>query len=106
MTSETIKIGEFYQHFKGGIYQVICLAKHSETLEDTVVYGNENGEIYTRPLSMFVELIERDGKTFQRFKLLNKNEIQHGKYDRGVETAKGSNGDGFYPFMLRMFKQI
>ncbi|MEW6996956.1 DUF1653 domain-containing protein [Colwelliaceae bacterium BS250] len=64
----TITAGK-YQHFKGNFYQVLNVAKHSETEEDFVVYQPLYGEgkIWIRPLSMFDELIERDGKTFKRF---------------------------------------
>lgn len=41
---ENIKFGT-YQHFKGEVYEVIGLAKHSETLEEMVVYKNEEGDI-------------------------------------------------------------
>jgi hypothetical protein len=58
-----------YQHFKGNFYQVLHIAKHSETQEFLVVYQPEYGEraIWVRPLSMFDETIERDGKSFKRF---------------------------------------
>lgn len=58
-----------YQHFKGNFYQVLHVAKHSETEELLVVYQPEYGErdIWVRPLNMFDETIERDGKTFKRF---------------------------------------
>ena len=58
-----------YQHFKGNFYQVLHIAKHSETDELLVVYQPEYGEwgIWVRPLAMFDETIEREGKTFKRF---------------------------------------
>lgn len=58
-----------YQHFKGNYYQVLHIAKHSETEEFMVVYHpkSEPGNIWIRPLDMFNETIERDGKTLQRF---------------------------------------
>jgi hypothetical protein len=64
-----LKIGR-YQHFKGNFYQVLHLATHSETEEIMVVYQPEYGEraIWVRPLSMFDEIIEREGKTIKRFK--------------------------------------
>jgi len=63
-----IELGR-YQHFKGNFYQVLHVAKHSETEELLVVYQPEYGErdIWVRPLNMFDETIERDGKTFKRF---------------------------------------
>lgn len=69
----TLKLGE-YQHYKGGHYRVLFLAKHSETLEDMVVYEalyeNELGKIWVRPLSMFLEEVEVNGTMIPRFKYL------------------------------------
>ena len=63
-----IKLGK-YRHFKGGEYEVIGIAKHSETQEDMVVYRAlyGNGEIWVRPASMWNETVEKYGKTFSRF---------------------------------------
>lgn len=63
-----IKLGK-YRHFKGGEYEVIGIAKHSETQEEMVVYRAlyGNGEIWVRPASMWNETVEKDGKTFSRF---------------------------------------
>lgn len=65
----TIQIGKKYRHFKGNEYLVLYLAKHSETLEDLVVYQALYGEhgVWVRPLEMFLEQIERDGKLIYRF---------------------------------------
>ena len=65
---EEIKLGK-YRHFKGNMYEVIAVAKHSETLEDMVVYKAlyDDGGYWVRPLSMWNETIERDGKTIKRF---------------------------------------
>ncbi len=67
-----IKIDGIYRHFKGNMYQVIAIATHSETLEKMVVYKALYGEqgIWVRPLSMFEEEIEREGKTFKRFEFV------------------------------------
>lgn len=47
-------IGGLYRHYKGGTYEVITLAKHSETSEDLVIYkSTEFGSIHARPLSMW-----------------------------------------------------
>ena len=58
-----------YRHFKGKYYEVIGIAKHSETEEEMVVYRQLYGEhgLWVRPASMWEEIIERDGKTYQRF---------------------------------------
>ena len=62
-----------YRHFKGGEYEVLGVARHSEGLEDMVVYRplyNDSG-LWVRPLSMFTETVERDGKTQTRFTFLD-----------------------------------
>lgn len=65
----TLKLGKMYRHFKGNNYLVLHLAKHSETLEELVVYQalyGENG-IWVRPLSMFLEKVEVNGELVNRF---------------------------------------
>ena len=63
-----IKVGK-YRHFKGNEYEVIGLARHSETMEELVVYRALYGErgLWVRPASMWNETVERDGHTFTRF---------------------------------------
>ena len=58
-----------YRHFKGGEYQVQGIATHSETGEKLVVYTPLYGEggLWVRPLSMFLETVERDGEAQPRF---------------------------------------
>lgn len=62
------KLGK-YQHYKGNHYEVIGVAKHSETLEEMVVYRALYGErdLWVRPLKMFTEEIEVAGKKQPRF---------------------------------------
>lgn len=66
-----------YEHYKGSgkKYRVIGVAKHSETLEDMVVYealyDNEVSKLWVRPLSMFLEEVEVEGKRIPRFKYLS-----------------------------------
>ena len=58
-----------YRHFKGNEYEVLYVAKHSETMEEMVVYRALYGEkgVWVRPAAMWDETITRDGKTFKRF---------------------------------------
>lgn len=61
---------EIYEHYKGMKYQVIGIAKHSETLEEMVVYQALYGDygIWVRPKDMFFEKVEVNGKMVDRFK--------------------------------------
>lgn len=70
MRIQDIKPG-IWRHFKGNRYQVIGLARHSESEELMVVYRAlyGDGELWVRPASMWLETIERDGQIFQRFVL-------------------------------------
>lgn len=69
---DEIKLGK-YRHFKGNEYEVIAIAKHSETTEDMVVYKALYGEggLWVRPASMWNETVERDGKVFKRFEYIS-----------------------------------
>jgi len=62
-----------YRHYKGNTYQVIGVAKHSETEEDLVVYQALYGEcgLWVRPLDMFCEKIDVEGEFVSRFKLIS-----------------------------------
>ena len=61
-----------YRHFKGNRYEVICIAKHSETLEPVVVYRAlyGDGNVWVRPADMWNEMVEKDGKRVRRFEKL------------------------------------
>ncbi len=65
---DEIKPGR-YRHFKGNEYEVIGLARHSETQEEMVVYRALYGDfgLWVRPARLWNETVERDGKTFRRF---------------------------------------
>lgn len=72
---EKLKLGK-YKHYKGNFYKVLGVAKHSETLEELVVYeclyDNPEGKLWVRPLKMFMEKVEVDGKKVPRFELIEK----------------------------------
>lgn len=71
-----LKLG-VYEHYKGNgkRYRVIGVAKHSETLEDMVVYEvlyeNEISKLWVRPLKMFLGEVEIDGKRIPRFRYVS-----------------------------------
>lgn len=69
----SVKEGK-YKHYKGKFYRVIGVAKHSETLEDLVVYEtlyeNPLGKLWVRPAKMFVEDVEVNGGKIPRFKFI------------------------------------
>ena len=61
-----------YQHYRGDLYQVIGLSRHSETLEELVVYQALYGNygLWVRPYKMFTETIEVNGHPMPRFKFI------------------------------------
>lgn len=66
-----IKLGK-YRYYKGNVYEVIGMAKHSETLEELVVYRALYGEreLWARPVGMFEENVEINGNTVPRFEYI------------------------------------
>ena len=77
-----------YRHFKGNTYEVIGVARHSETEEPMVVYRALYGEggLWVRPADMWNEQITRDGKTYHRFYRLDRIERVE-KYERLFDEA-------------------
>ena len=75
----TIKLG-IYQHYRGMRYRVLGMAKHSETLEDLVVYealyDNKVSKTWARPLAMFLDKIEKDGELINRFEFVGEDKEQ------------------------------
>lgn len=64
-----------YQHYKGQLYKVISIARHTETLEEFVIYQALYGDYdyWVRPAAMFCETIEIDGVITPRFKLVQED---------------------------------
>ena len=59
---QLIEIGKIYRHYKGNIYKIIGLGKHSETCEDMVVYQSvKTGDVWIRPKSMWNEVVDGNG---------------------------------------------
>ncbi len=63
-----------YKHYKGNFYRVVDVVKHSETLEELVLYealyDNPESRLWVRPLAMFMEDVEVDGKKIARFEFV------------------------------------
>jgi hypothetical protein len=81
--NQEIKLGR-YQHFKGNFYEVIGIARNSDTLEEFIVYRAlyddkkfGNNALWIRPKAMFLEEVEVNGKLVPRF-----------KYMKGTKTIK------------------
>jgi hypothetical protein len=70
-----MKIGKYKHSKTGKCYEVIGLAKHTETQEELVVYqalyGQEPGSLWVRPLKMFKEKVVINGKKVPRFEFIN-----------------------------------
>lgn len=72
-----------YRHYKGNQYEVIGFAKHSETMEDMVIYKALYGEggTWVRPLSMWGNLVDVDGKTAKRFEYIGEKHDSDRQHD-------------------------
>lgn len=84
---QSIPLGR-YRHFKGKDYEVIAIARHSETEEPMVVYRALYGDggVWVRPAAMWNETVERDGKIYRRFYRLDRIERVE-KYERLFDEA-------------------
>ena len=74
MARKKIKLGK-YRHYKGRMYELMGVAKHSETEEDYAVYKtlykNRLSSLWIRPLEMFFENVVVNGKSIPRFQYQN-----------------------------------
>ena len=64
-----------YRHYKGNLYRLLYIARHSETLEEMVIYQdvNDPAKIWARPASMWEERVEVGGKAVARFEYLEED---------------------------------
>lgn len=60
-----------YKHYKGGLYKVLMVGKHTETGELLVIYEDSRGNTWVRPQDEFEEIIEVDGRQVKRFTKFN-----------------------------------
>lgn len=107
---EIPKPGQIYRHFKGHLYQIVAIARHSETLEALVIYQALYGEfqVYARPLHMFMSELDKekysDVKQRERFELVRvANEItmdEVPQLDAGVEEFLDADS---YEEKMRIF---
>ncbi len=70
-----IKPGQIWRHYKGKHYKIIVLGKHSETQEELVAYERqEDKKVYFRPLNLFFNEVEWEGRLISRFVLVSESE--------------------------------
>lgn len=62
-----------YRHFKGGIYEVLGVGRHSETEEWLVIYKNPSGDFGMQPYSMFFDIVLHENAQVQRFILVEQS---------------------------------
>ena len=97
---------EMYRHFKGNIYQIRCLAKHSETGEMMVVYQAmyDTFQIYVRPLAMFMEEVDSvkypDAMQKYRFALLEDSEPESACCPADTDGVPAQNSERTYNGIL------
>ena len=59
---QEITVGKTYKHYKGNVYRIIALGKHSETCEDMIVYQSvEKRDVWIRPRKMWNETVDEKG---------------------------------------------
>lgn len=70
--ARSVIVGCIYEHYKGSRYKLLAIARHRETLEELVVYQALYGEgdVWVRPVVMFIETIMLNGQARSRFKLV------------------------------------
>jgi hypothetical protein len=67
-----LKVGQIWQHYKGKHYKMLVFCTHSETGEELVVYQRqEDGNTFARPVDLFFQDVEWEGKIVPRFTLVS-----------------------------------
>lgn len=64
---ESLSLGSYYRHYKGGLYIVLNKAMHTEDEIELVIYKDQEGKVWARPLEMFMDKLEYNGKIVKRF---------------------------------------
>lgn len=109
MNGQGLCAGERYRHYKGGLYQIVAVAMHTETEEDMVVYQALYGDykVFVRPLKMFFETVkDADGNMVPRFAKDSgwqevKAEVKSVEKETEKEnTADTSTVDGINPLLI------
>lgn len=73
-----VQLKKIYRHFKGGLYEVIAVAFHTEDAEDLVIYTSlASGQTFARPLEMFLEEVPegKENPTGQKYRLMSLDEL-------------------------------
>src|SRR5438309_8717059 len=75
-----------YRHYKGNEYTVVGTARHSETLEELIVYRQEYGKhgLWVRPKAMFLETVKVDGQSVPRFQLVGSSSEEVGNSIKNI----------------------
>lgn len=68
--AKAVEPGSLYEHYRGLRYKILAIARHSETLEELIVYQAQYGDhdVWVRPLAMFFESVTYNGQILPRFK--------------------------------------
>lgn len=96
------KKGELYRHFKGNLYEVIVIARDSETLEEMVVYKEMDGEaVYVRSLRMFVSKVDHEKypDVLQEYRFEHIQRIETEEIIESEEEEKVSNNSMILDFL-------
>jgi hypothetical protein len=70
--AKSLVVGDLYEHYKGHHYKIFAIARHSESLEELVIYQAlyGNNEVWVRPLDLFLEEVIINERSQPRFKLI------------------------------------